>query len=101
MFISTNELINNKLQKRYEIYSVRNRSRFIYDRTIEKRMTKVTVTCQGGWKYTGLLSNEKLSPFGKLEWLEITTKDKRILINSPYIVSIIYDNNTKDRKGIS
>jgi len=62
---------------------------------------KVTVVCQGGWKYTGLLSKTKLSPLGRLEWLEVETKNGTILINSPYIVSIIYDNNIKNRKRIS
>jgi len=60
---------------------------------------KVTIICQGGWKYTGILTNSKLSPFGKLEWLELTTKNATIKINSPYIVSIIYDNPIKSRKG--
>jgi len=98
MFISVDEVLNKNIK--YEIYRLHRSSRINSISNIEKHMSeKVTIICQGGWKYTGILTNSKLSPFGKLEWLELTTKNATIKINSPYIVSIIYDNPIKSRKG--
>lgn len=56
----------------------------------KKKQTNVTIACQDGWKYTGVLKEVSISPLGGLRWVEIKTKKGRILINSKYIVSIIY-----------
>lgn len=55
---------------------------------------KITIICEGGWKYTGIQINEKLSPFGTLQWLELKTKNGTVKINSKYIVSILKNANT-------
>jgi len=50
---------------------------------------KVTVVCQGGWTYTGKVLRMKLSPFGALEFIELSTAKGSVKINVSYIMSIL------------
>jgi len=52
-------------------------------------MDKITIICEGGWKYTGQIISQKLSISGNLEWIRIDTGSSEIDINSKYIVSIL------------
>lgn len=100
MFKSVNEVINKNIN--YEIYRLHNSARTNHYSNIKKRMnTHATIICEGGWKYTGTITETNLSPFGKLQWLEIKTNKGRVQINANYIVSILRnDNNITNRKGI-
>jgi len=50
---------------------------------------KVNIICEGGWKYTGSIIENLVSPTGNLLWVKIQTDTSKIIINSKYIVSII------------
>lgn len=51
-------------------------------------MKKITVVVDGGWKYTGHQSTEKMSPLGRLEWIQIIQNGKKVKIHAKYIMSI-------------
>jgi len=53
------------------------------------QLEKVTVVCEGGWKYDGVVLQTLLSPFGNLLWIRLRTDKGSVLLNSKYIVSII------------
>jgi len=54
-----------------------------------KKDEKVTVICDGGWKYIGKIERLQFSPLGALLWIELDTKQTKIKIHSKYVVTII------------
>lgn len=50
---------------------------------------KTTVVCEGNERYYGIMADQKISPLGKLEWVEIITNKSKVKINASYIVSIV------------
>jgi len=55
---------------------------------------KVTVVCEGGWKYTGVVLEISTSFFGKLQHLKLKIEKGVIFLNSSKIVSIlVYEKN--------
>lgn len=51
---------------------------------------RVTVFCDGGWKYTGLLVSGTFTPYGSPYWLEIKTRTSIVKVNVNRVVSILY-----------
>jgi hypothetical protein len=52
-------------------------------------MKKVTVICEGGWKYTGDIEEMKMSPIGSLQWIKLNLHRGSVKIHAKYIVAII------------
>jgi serine protease inhibitor ecotin len=50
---------------------------------------KITIICEGGWKYTGYILDQITTPFSGLQWIKIKTKTGTVKINAKYIVSIL------------
>lgn len=55
----------------------------------------ITIVTVGGWKYQGSIINMKLSPLGKLEWIQLKTKQGTVRVNQQYIVSILEHGSQK------
>lgn len=50
---------------------------------------KVTVVCEGGWKYTGIVKEISVSFFGKLQHIKLEVNKGSIFLNSGKVVSIL------------
>jgi len=56
--------------------------------TTARESDYVTVICEGGWKYDGVVVKTLHSPFGNLLWIKLRIGKKTVTLNSKYVVAI-------------
>lgn len=59
----------------------------------------VKVYCHGGLNFTGEMIDISQPLFSTAKWFKLSTKRGSIILNSAYIVSIVYGHNSIHKRG--